>query len=283
MINIPKTVLQSQVANFMTLSNDDENKLTIQTPSGTKNTIGDPDNNTNVEIFPHESWLEYFGYRVPYKASPLIRNLVYSAINTGTLIHSALPTGAEAYNEYGALIRASTTTPYGGATAYLSRVFLSPGHAFVITGYIRAPYIGVDGSYILISFLSHNTPTDASNAVNSAGIRIDGSNSKAYSTASSITTDSPTFTAATGVRFTAEVAVNSDGSRIDFRYSENNVVVMRETITTNIPLSVAMSACICAISAGTYSVDPDIQIVYVDYVGTGSLKGYERKFGTPLF
>lgn len=201
-----------------------------------------------------------------------------AAVSAGTITTAPPVTNPPTmgFNPYGILIRSSTTANGGYAfrtTQQTLDFFGTISKKFRVQ---LASVTSFTGCTIRAGFLDTTTSADA---VDGAYFEIVAGTAVAKTASNSTRTTSTSYAMALNVAYTLEIDVLANGTSARFRIwaDQNETPVFDQTITTNIPTTVARSFCTGVVATEASTVASNICILYA--MGVGTIAGFNRATG----
>lgn len=190
---------------------------------------------------------------------------------------TAIPTSAAlGHNPLGVFIRSSATANSGFRymTTNVTSMFFG---TIAYKSRMKFLWRGFTNTTVRVGF--HDTITSA-DVQDGAYFEIIGATMACKSAASSVRTQAPTtYTALVDTVYTLDVDVNAAGTAARFRVYENlnAIPVLDQTITTNIPTTIARALGAGLVATNSGVVAADIGILYE--LGVGTVPAFERAMG----
>jgi hypothetical protein len=200
-----------------------------------------------------------------------------SVIASGTANNVPPSAGMAGYNNYGTLLRSSTTANGGyryATVSYANDYFGVISHKFRSQFMWRTDFTG---RLVRTGFLDTTNQIDC---VDGAYFEINGATCSAKTANNNTrTTHGTTITLALDTPYTFDVEVNAAGTEARFRvYSgTNETPIMDVTINTNIPTTSARAFGSGLVATESSTTTSDIGIVYS--MGQGTIEGFNRSRG----
>jgi hypothetical protein len=199
-----------------------------------------------------------------------------AAISSGTN-SAAIPSQAGlGHNPFGAFLRSSTTanSGYRYNTPNQTTLYFGGGVGFKFRG--KFLWRNFTNNTVRIGFQDTSTATDAQDG---AYFDIAGSTIAAKTATANARTQAPsTYTAVLDAVYTFDVDVNAAGTEARFRVYENllSTPVLDQTITTNIPTTLARATGAGIVATNSGTVASDIGVLFE--LGIGTVAGFDKLY-----